>query len=79
MKMTPEHYNRLKSAIDTALTDHSTFVSGSKALNHTPMQMRWDIFHLVGSIDNYALARELWAYLNDDNIDTALRKITGII
>lgn len=79
MKMTTDHYNRLKTAIDSALQDHSTFISGSKALNHSPMRTRWDIFHLICDRDNYTLARELWAYLNDDHIDTALRKITGII
>lgn len=55
------------------------YISGSKALNHPSMRIRWDIFHLVCARDNYSLARQLWEYLNDDNIDSALRKITGII
>jgi len=79
MKMTVEHYNRLKNAIELALDENPDFHEKCNQENQSPMARRWILWNIMCDRDYYSFARELWAYLNDDHIDTALRKITGII
>jgi hypothetical protein len=43
------------------------------AVKEPEKRFRWDLFHVAG-LNNYA-CDTLYTYLNDDHIDTALRKI----
>ena len=81
MKILTEHYNALQEKINKVLEDNPTYYDDVKKLgdNISPTCARWNLFNMACDRDNYALARELWAYLTDDNIDTALRKITGVV
>lgn len=60
MKMKPEHYAELKEAINA--------VGGF--LPSTTMRQRWDILWRAPILTGH-----LYAYLDDDNVDTALRQI----
>ena len=79
MKIQPEHYLKLKGKVFAYLDKHPE-VDPNKGL--TSMRYRWDIFwastdHNVKSGDEtrYTLMNEMYKYMNDDNIDTALKAI----
>lgn len=42
-------------------------------------RFRWDMFHRAMKTDKFQLQDELYEYLNDDHIDTALKKIVADI
>lgn len=80
MKMKPEHYREL--------LHHVGPVMRAKPYNneHSPMRWRWDSLHFAN--DTIRRADELWlsdwwneiyAYCNDENIDTALRLLAGVV
>ena len=65
MKMTKEDYQKLRDAIgDVPLDMPFSF----------PIMQRWNLFHFVNRAPSFPF-RHLYDYLNDDHIDTALRKI----
>ena len=64
MKMKPEHYSYLKSEI-TAIA-HLVPPAGDK-------EYRWNLFNSVKFNSNFI--KELYEYLNDAQIDTALKKV----
>ena len=77
MKITAEHYGFLRNAIFNYLNQHPE-VEVFKGLNS--MRYRWDIYwaagktwwgHASGVFTNH----ERWHYLDDNNIDMALKKI----
>ena len=73
MKMTKEHYNRIKTAIasiprELALEHKSKELGKDKA-----MRFRWDMF-IAAKLSTFA-SDELYQYLNDDHIDTALKSV----
>ena len=73
MKMTKEHYNRIKTAIasiprELALEHKSKELGKDKA-----MRFRWDMF-IAAKLSTFA-GDELYSYLNDDHIDTALKAV----
>ena len=73
MKMTKEHYNRIKTAIasiprELALEHKSKELGKDKA-----MRFRWDMF-IAAKLSIFA-SDELYSYLNDDHIDTALKAV----
>lgn len=77
MKIKPEHYKHMEDTICT--------VSGEQANNHyqglkqslpgkdIEMRFRWDLFYFC-MLDRFACT-ELYKYMNDDHIDTALKSI----
>lgn len=71
MRMLPEHFEEIKvavSALDTpAMRDRYL-----KA-HQSDMRYRWDL--LWQSKQTRFVSETLYQYLNDDHIDTALRKI----
>ena len=82
MKIKPEHYAVLKDAI-TPL-DTSERREAYAAAGHSDMRYRWDLLadsglrwvgDNVGIHDTSGL--NLYAYLDDSHIDTALRKIVN--
>ena len=79
MKITKSDYDRLAVLIRDYVKS-----SGIKPISDydiTPVRYRWDIFHgLVdkmqySSVTDYLFVRRLYDYLNDDNMDTALKNI----
>ena len=72
MKMTAEHYEQLKTLVklnaEWCPTEQAYLADGRSLERY-----RWDV--LNASHPRQVLMRELYEYLNDDHIDTALRKI----
>lgn len=69
MKMIPQDYQRLKSACINVLLTHS--LNPSAVASNL---RRWEIFHRA--CDNTPrLLYDLYAYLNDNHIETALKRI----
>lgn len=88
MKMKPEHQERLLSACKAAcahmgrdiptvfqLYKEASAMPHSRVYqkNHVAICM-WDIFHAAMKNDN-TLLNDLYAYLNDSHIETALKKV----
>lgn len=75
MKIKPAHYNTLKNAI-APLKGHfekhrENIIAEGKA-NDIEKRLRWDAFHA----SKYGgILSELYSYMNDEHIDTALKKI----
>jgi hypothetical protein len=75
MKIKPEHYGRLKQALDKALVG---FGSEQKAdyFKHNPKatesRFMWDAFWFAQRHDE-RLLNDLYTYLNDSHIGTALK------
>ena len=70
MKIKAEHYEYLKEHILKA-ENKITFRNDCLL---SPMRYRWDLLHAAGLTK--WICDNLYPYLNDDHIDTALRKIT---
>ncbi len=81
MKITPEDYADLKESCDlriSRLSDYPTYVAAVMAYSIdglSPERFRWDLFH--SAVGGTHLFHRLYRYLNDAQIDTALRRITG--
>lgn len=78
--MEQEHYARLRGAVHAFDTNDTRklyqtgrFVRSDRVKN-LDMRYRWDLFHVASHIDP-GLRKELYKYLNDNHIDTALRRI----
>ena len=88
MKMKPEHQERLltacKAACATMGRDIATVFQLYKEASMMPHSRvyqknheaicRWDIFHAAMKHDD-TLLTDLYAYLNDNHIETALKKV----
>jgi hypothetical protein len=68
MKMTPEHYNTMKTKIDKFIESAGIALILEYKANHSDMRFRWDLFHHAFCFDSAT-----YQYLNDDHIDTALK------
>lgn len=82
MKITKEDYNRLNDLIVNVLKNTQGAQVIYKERGLSDMRFRWDIYHKVtnraqheGRIEDYLFCRRLYDYLNDDNLDTALKAI----
>ena len=77
MKITQEHYDHMKKAINTLNRDnvdtHSKTVKSSGKYKDFSKRMRWDLFYMA-NLTKFA-CDTLYDYVNDDHIDTALRSI----
>ena len=87
MKMKPEHYEALKILYKrvppllehgiTKLTD--VYMRGdadkSIASNDINMRLRWDLFHCIEQDTKRRMMDDMYEYLNDNHIDTALKHI----
>jgi hypothetical protein len=67
MKIRSTDYNKLKSKVNNLINAHPQ-IDVNKGLSS--MRYRWDIYHAAKAYDP-----RLYDYLNDDNIDTALKSI----
>ncbi len=77
MKIKPEHYEELQMNISIICLANNISLPDLAQSNKwvTSMRMRWNLF---AAVQRRApeLCKELYTYLNDDRIDTALRAIT---
>ena len=76
MKITQEHYKALKAAV-TPYIDANPWVKAPPAGGLSPMRLRWDILWVVQDRKEFDFVHILYPYLNDNNVDTALRHIFG--
>lgn len=77
MKMHPDHFEQLSKAVNQVIHDNPDALQNYKNGGLSMMRYRWDMYHLACWVDKYHLANQLYQYCNDENIDTALRKITN--
>ena len=80
MKMTSEHYNYLLSEIESLLDRHKidsmdTVKADYESKGLSMKRMRWDLVYYA-KLSPW-ICDNLYGYLNDDHIDTALRRITN--
>ena len=73
MKMKQEHYDYIKNAIEQANTGdiEQEYKNGTIS----PMRYRWDLTY-AASLSGW-ICKNLYSYLDDTHIDTALRNITN--
>lgn len=81
MKMKAEHFETLKQAVDKVLADNPNVVQRYEQGDFVRSDMVKDLqvrfcFDLLGAAVPAAWIRtELYPYLNDDHIETAMRRI----
>lgn len=78
MKIKPEHYQILKTALLPQFKKWTWEKYHEKFPTHSEMRWRWDMYWLArkeGSLCKNFIADVLYSYMNDDHIDSALRKI----
>lgn len=84
MKIKPDHVQHMREAIADAcirigierLQEHRAALAACENVNDPAMRYRWDLFRAAG-LTSFA-CDTLYAYANDEHIDTALRHIVGI-
>lgn len=81
MKITPANYKTLCYAIYRAQQGMETL---QEYLQHglTPKRWRWDLLwraERLGFLPDRFVIDTLYAYVDDDHIDTALRRITSTL
>lgn len=80
MKMKPEHFKEIKAKIDALLAtselqeayEHGRFPNSNKTKDLNK-RFRWDLLSIAYGSRN--IVQNLYPYLNDSHIDTALRAI----
>jgi hypothetical protein len=80
MKIKPEHFEKLKQAVEAAVAAKPGVADEYRKAGLSQMRFRWDAL-LAARIDGQPGTRficdVLYEYLNDEHIDTALRAIFG--
>lgn len=77
MKMTQDHYQELSKKINEIIDESNVDLQNLLDNGYSAMYYRWKLYHMVCDKDNFQFERILYMYLTDDQIDTALKKITG--
>lgn len=81
MKMKKEDFDVLECAMNKAFVKHEKAYSEYMNAGFSEMRFRWDLFRTTGIKlgDGRGMRGDLnlYAYLNDDHIDTALKAITA--
>ena len=81
MKMKPEHYKHIETQILDICFDNDVVameqcrVMAYERQGLTNKRFRWDLLYMAGL--STWICDNLYTYLDDDQIDTALRKITN--
>ena len=83
MKMTTQHFTTLKRSIDKVIADNPSirydYIAGdfprADLVNDLDKRFRWDMFHFSKRYWSGLTVNDLYEYINDVNIDTALRRI----
>lgn len=76
MKMTSAHYDYLKQAMQSQahrIPDHRERIKDDPRIKDLEKRIRWD--WMGGSVSSGWICDNLYHYLNDTHIDTALRSI----
>ena len=73
MKITKKDYESLKTAVLAKKDEHGFKLESYHSLGLSSMRYRWDILNTI----DFELVRDLYRYLDDSHIDTALQKITN--
>ena len=76
MKITSTHYQAMRNAIEPLapkIADHFKAITEKETAQNPALRTRWDALFASGFMAHNCSA--LYAYLNDDAIDTALRSI----
>ena len=73
MKIKPEHYNELNSRIQDALKTFPNTLDDYLKAGNSAKRYRWDV--LWHAKQTEFVCNTLYKYMDDDHIDTALRKI----
>jgi len=78
MKIKPEHFAILEEACNKVIEDNPTARQTYTNQGLTEKRFRWDVLY-ASKIDNDSASRwicdNLYSYMDDTHIDTALRKI----
>lgn len=81
MKIKPEHFNQLKALIEPLDTPtlrtryQEKDFPRSDNVKNLDMRYRWDLLYMIPGCTRRPLMDELYVYMNDNHIDTALRRI----
>jgi len=79
MKMKTEHFNQLAEMIEENNKKYDLIIEDwiehMKINNWSEKRMRWDMLWSVARDKRQAWFDCVYQYINDDHIDTALRKI----
>ena len=81
MKVTKEHYSFIKTEIQRlidnkglqAVKDHKEFLKTDDRVKDLNKRFRWDLFNAACLVPY--TCDVLYPYVNDDHIDTALKRI----
>lgn len=83
MKIKPEHYSELESKIVAfintnreAVLAHREALKADARVRDLDKRFRWDLSRAAG-ITSVWMCDVLYPYMNDDHIDTALRRIVS--
>ncbi len=81
MKMKAEHVGKIQNAIKALSPETVAAIKARAAadprVKDLAKRIRWDLFNATGLLD--WTCHELYAYLNDTHIDTALRAIVAYL
>ena len=73
MKITKDDYNRLQTLMTPILDKYAYLIPKYKNAGLTITRYASDLYNAAGLYD--AIGRDLYEYLNDNNIETALKRI----
>lgn len=77
MKITAEHYARLKGELSQfsqeKIDNHRQFIINEGKAKDVEKRLRWDLLYYRGL--NQWVCDNVYTYANDDHVDTALRQI----
>jgi hypothetical protein len=80
MRITKEDYAKLKKLVDVVLEKEPTAKAEYIADGKSQTYFCWDVYHKVSSqatVTEKFWLHDLYSYLNDDHLETALKHITG--
>lgn len=76
MKIKPEHYEHLRDTLTGIVDRNRAQVEEYFSRDTmTPMRKRWDLLH-AARLSPW-ISSTLYPYMNDDHLDTALRRIVS--
>jgi hypothetical protein len=80
--ITPPDLERLRALVMDTISKNPDARQGYKDKGLSETRFRWDTYHVTtdaaqhsGRLDDYLFLRRLYDYLNDDNMDAALKAI----
>lgn len=79
MKIKPEHYELMKTAIEALVATKPDAYAEYQKAGLSDMRYNWDVFRAAKVEGNTTrfICDVLYPYLNDDHINTALKRILG--